>query len=52
MYIFTYITESLCCTPETNAINQLSFNKKEQSVWIPRKIKNGPNNSVSPIILY
>ena len=25
IYIFVYISESFCCTPETNNINQLYF---------------------------
>ena len=26
--MYLYITELLCCTPETNIVNQLHFNEK------------------------
>ena len=36
-HIHTYINESLCCTPETNIVNQLYFNQKKKKNPNPKQ---------------
>ena len=58
IYIYIYIceTESLCCTPGTNIVNQLYFNQKKKNIIPTEDFKlntwKGLNSAIAFICIF